>query len=784
MNLESYFGSHRANEIEEILFSISYSTSSVATKDATLMESLETITEAIYGVKQLARLSDIWNVFKLVSPTYIANMDLAKKFCESRALQEKDVINLIIAIKLLFLSECDSNFCSIDKKYKIYLEYVSTHAFAPLKKREFENIYNSVNCYAIDENWLAKNSLIKPETISRISQIFNNELMASKAQQRKYISAFYKKTTMDEMMSKFPKSVFSGLNDHERQKKLKEVKIEALKAAGNPLNALCIVDAGKKTTEGIRTIPANDTMLECILIYNIFKNSVDLSLKSVTSCVVVGPSPFFIKQWALDDEVIGYPVTFIIENEDERDALNVHFQNRSYSGANKKEIEVRSFDEFADEVKDNKELKYRNILVIGSGISGNNRKRLRELCLKFSKYRQRLFYFGPDEDLVEFAGEIGSRDFAVKEACLIPHGLANVKTPKYKTFWICESNPKVMTKVIKLYRALKVNNKGDMQRISITDAKTTPIDKESLIATGNSLRKECERVERGEDSRPKRDPAKRVFFSPEIEVWYNVSSKHGKTRVEAYVRSSSDLEKATKRNRIDESRKHIGRIKEDEVLSWLKFTYPFSTASKKDDSKSDITIKIRDVIAKEYRDAYEKQSGDDFSSISFRTVWFIFPEIGEQLSPDEIQLLQNIAMGPLGELNIVDATADEFADALENYDELSQNKRALNLISILLDFAVRQGFCRLNVVDQAIREGTSSRKQFRIIRSNLAKKSLTKVEFLYLLSAIRRELDNNNWKYLGVLIRLCTGLQGNIVSALTWDDYEHVIDYDFYCFHI
>ena len=145
--------------------------------------------------------------------------------------------------------------------------------------------------------------------------------MDTKAQQLRYLAAFYGKTTIDELMKNFQKNLFSSLNQYECEKKLKLVKSLVIKE-GSPLDVLCIVAAGKKTTEGTKSIPANDTMLECVTLYNIFKNSLDLSMKSATSCVAVGCSPFFIKKWSLDEELKGYPVTFVVENKDENDLLN------------------------------------------------------------------------------------------------------------------------------------------------------------------------------------------------------------------------------------------------------------------------------------------------------------------------------------------------------------------------------------------------------------------------------------------------------------------------------
>ena len=67
-----------------------------------------------------------------------------------------------------------------------------------------------------------------------------------------------------------------------------------------------------------------------------------------------------------------------------------------------------------------------------------------------------------------------------------------------------------------------------------------------------------------------------------------------------------------------------------------------------------------------------------------------------------------------------------------------------------------------------------------MIRSSLTKKSFTLEELYRLLSLISKEIEDGNWEYIGVLIRLCTGLPGNIVCALNWDDYAFVIIYGFH----
>lgn len=784
-NLKNYFGEKRSTELEEALLNISSSINFMAIDNVPLTQAFKKITEKVYLLKQIVELN-VWDIFKLIQATFVANTDASKRFCESRAMSEKEIINLITVIKLLSYVGSETNSNSIDEKFKLYVEVASACNCISLRKQDFVEIYKAANFYELDQNWIANNPLFKTANNRQIADIFNNQLMETKAQQFKYLAAFYDKTTIDELLAKFRKSVFINLSQDEWKNKLNLIKRLVIKE-GSPLDILCIVAASKKTTMGTKTIPANDTMLECTLIYNIYKNSLDLGMKSGTSCVVVGCSPFFIKKWAQDEEYIGYPVTFVVENADERDVLRTHFQNARYSGTNKKEIEIESLSEFANQVTEQGEFCYRNILVIGGGISEDNRARIRNLFLRFSTSTQRFFYFGGDEDLVKFAEEIGPRNFDIKTGCLIPSGLVDVTAPKYKTFWLCESKSTNTTKIVQLHRAIKVSERSAIQNVLIRDNDAIQIDMAHLIATGKSLRREYKDVESGDANRTKRIPAQRVLFSPEIEIWYNISSKledsdHEKTRAEAYICKNDRVSKSKNENlprgkKIEASSKHVVSIKKSEVSNWAKYIYPFSVASGRNTSESK---EIRRIISSEYRGKYEAQSGDEFLCISFRTAWYIFHEIENQLSGNEIQMLHSIAMGPLGELNIWDATADEYADALENYEDSLQNIKAINLISVFLDFAVRKGLCSKNVIDGAIKNESSTKRQFTMIRSSLTKKSFTLEELYRLLSLISKEIEDGNWEYIGVLIRLCTGLPGNIVCALNWDDYAFVRNYGFH----
>ena len=69
---------------------------------------------------------------------------------------------------------------------------------------------------------------------------------------------------------------------------------------------------------------------------------------------------------------------------------------------------------------------------------------------------------------------------------------------------------------------------------------------------------------------------------------------------------------------------------------------------------------------------------------------------------------------------------------------------------------------------------------FAKIRGSLAVRSLTKEELVAVFQTITTKLEAGETAYLGVLIRLLTGLESNIVCALKWGDFEEIADYGIY----
>ena len=68
---------------------------------------------------------------------------------------------------------------------------------------------------------------------------------------------------------------------------------------------------------------------------------------------------------------------------------------------------------------------------------------------------------------------------------------------------------------------------------------------------------------------------------------------------------------------------------------------------------------------------------------------------------------------------------------------------------------------------------------FSQVRSALTKKHFTEAELLQAYHIIKEKLDNGHTEYLGVMIRLLTGLESNTVCALKWKDIVKVQEYAF-----
>ena len=153
------------------------------------------------------------------------------------------------------------------------------------------------------------------------------------------------------------------------------------------------------------------------------------------------------------------------------------------------------------------------------------------------------------------------------------------------------------------------------------------------------------------------------------------------------------------------------------------------------------------------------------------------------MSGRDYKLLSEMMLTELGQNYVADMTEDACITQIEDlYPEESQAqlRRRCQILYTVFELARKQGHCRENPLQQLVTDEQHSNKMFAKIRGSLAVRSLTKEELTDVFQTITAKLEAGETAYLGVLIRLLTGLESNIVCALKWGDFEEIADYGIY----
>ena len=159
------------------------------------------------------------------------------------------------------------------------------------------------------------------------------------------------------------------------------------------------------------------------------------------------------------------------------------------------------------------------------------------------------------------------------------------------------------------------------------------------------------------------------------------------------------------------------------------------------------------------------------------TVWNQIVELGND------EMISFSAMDELDEDDYSDRIATVFPEKKD-----SVISAIVIGLSKIIQKAVKIGYATKNPVGELATKSGKSERAFLIMRHNLSKKTFTKKEFsdMYndLLSRIRKAETGEKGILIGSLIRLITGIESNILCALTWDDFAYLEDYGIYVFQL
>ena len=282
-------------------------------------------------------------------------------------------------------------------------------------------------------------------------------------------------------------------------------------------------------------------------------------------------------------------------------------------------------------------------------------------------------------------------------------------------------------------------------------------------------------------------------LTPDILVWCSRSYPRGngnRPRLEAYVCSPLFEEKGPKSFSsrgaiISTTKKHTTQVPDAEVITWLEKDYPFSyiqgryTANER--KKLGVThslkpaIHVRDEIIEHYTPVLQGKN------IALKTLWYLYPNLRDRYSESEYNIFSEMMYTAIGQQRVADLTSELCEQLLmDTYPNLSQTTmwKFYGILASAMDAAVSLEYCSRNPLKEALQRAQTRDKLFAQVRRVLVKKHFSEQEMTELYQFIQTRIREGETAYLGVLIRILTGLESNVVCAIRWCDLKHIPEYD------
>lgn len=576
---------------------------------------------------------------------------------------------------------------------------------------------------------------------------------------------------------------------------------------------------GNEISRGKTESRKTDADLECGISFSIFSTMI----KQDDRLLIAFPSPLFIKKWTLDSMLSHINVCFLVQSEYEKELLSFQFGGKLDTKKHPKvtQIDIKTMTDIEQE-EDLFQQHFTKVIIFATQQESFQKKRsinkdknsvsvdameespIQETRTNCNENLIRLKNYITNSDTIisvfclcsEFSfyyNELFSRAFLetntfhLNRIFLLPDHLPNVATPKQKCFWIAEKDKgtKIKTELIKTYF---------VQQQSYRFSAITQLEPpktfywEDFLKGDISLRKSFTSIEKN-DGKPNftlettqitnRNSCEEIAITNEIFAYYTKSyiPKIGKYRVYVYLKNENN-------KKISSSIRQKDFIKTEDIASWITNEYPVATKYSRDANALGKT-EIRDIIGKEYCERLKNRS------ISLKSLLFVYRnQIIEKtgVTESELELVEHLVFSYniLGNPIIDEVSADTISEYVMNEKSYSKiNKRTcIEVFSLLLDFAVKNGNCTTNEFAEIARGIKREGAMTAYLRSTLAQKTFSKAEDQQLLQHVKNKLSQNEDIYIGVLIKFLTGLETSAILALRWEDFYLVERFNFYQLHI
>lgn len=461
--------------------------------------------------------------------------------------------------------------------------------------------------------------------------------------------------------------------------------------------------------------------------------------------LVINPSPFFVRKWLDDRSISRQKVTFAVSEMNELSLYQsgVYPENVSW-------ISSKKLTDFIQRYGRN----HTNILYFDRKFSAES-----DVKLIAETYRQmylpikNLMIFGSDTQINDVTKVIVSENqFSQCQVQLLPPDMNYNTNPKRKMFVWFSGNDRVATetKIIQYKTVTQYQDQYLERKPFVITADR------SVISSYRSFYHGAEYDTLLKTGRQRRKP-QLYSFSNEITIAYKLRKNKDLFRIDAYIVNPSDG-----KSMVPGTEKSVRSVSEDGIINWLDSVYPYSTVETKEEIFS-----IRDKAT----ELFENNN----SQISLKTFLYIHSEYDVLYAehPEWMRKALN-KIGDLPPLYVTDEIINNAVEELfEGFESLKVKSFIVYSLSGVFDRAVEQKLMEENPLKKAARQISNFDRRYYEVRNSLVKRhfSLKEMTGIY-KTALRNYKDDS--RYLGILIKLLTGIDTSAVCALKWKDIVRV----------
>lgn len=563
-----------------------------------------------------------------------------------------------------------------------------------------------------------------------------------------FLNELVRKSNLVSEIYKHSLSITTGKSS--KQDFIKTLQLFSKSGPSGPIDALCFLTEDEKT----------DTPLENTAVYH----AVTSRLRDNETALIVEPSVAFIRKWLQDECLDRCRVTFAVSDEKLRGVISAYYAEQH------NDAEFISPNDICKRIQ---EAGIPNHVLV----FGTRYHKIGDLISVLKGHTNgvhRIYLLAPDSGFCkkELCKDICDEKISERIVTLFPNGISKATSPQRKVlfqFVLANSAHDQSSQSISVNAFSLVKGNPQKLRKKVYTAQM-PLQE---YAEGKSFRETYREYEMGklQKTEKKRTRAYEVQLSEEITINFTLSRcSDGRCYACAYVRNPEGYSAEVGLPNLQIlTKKTTRKYKENEVTNWVKTVYPYEEIRAGGKNTS-----IRSEIARVYQTAYRGRS------ITLKTLIYCYPEIEKRLNKSEQVQLNKILGSELGDAQVAILSHDYVGNVLaelyeEDVDGLDQYV-ALKIISLALDAAVRRKHIAKNNLADVVERERKRKKILNAVRGNLVKKFFTKKEMQCIYEFSKKKIKKGFYEYIGVLIRLLTGLENNVVCALKWRDLNQVSD--------